>query len=197
MYCVYGDIFSGNCYKIKLLLELLQIEHEWKHVDILAGETHTEQFLAKNQNAKIPVLQIDDSTCLSESNAILNFLAEGSSFLPDHGIERARVLQWQFFEQYSHEPYIAVARYINKYLGMPKDREAEYHAKQVGGHKALQVMSISWRKLPFWLAHHQPLPTSACLPTPRWPTKVDSIFQGTRKSLDGWKISSRYLIMSA
>ncbi len=149
MYCVYGDIFSGNCYKIKLLLELLQIEHEWKHVDILAGETHTEQFLAKNQNAKIPVLQIDDSTCLSESNAILNFLAEGSSFLPDHGIERARVLQWQFFEQYSHEPYIAVARYINKYLGMPKDREAEYHAKQVGGHKALQVMEHQLEKTPF------------------------------------------------
>jgi glutathione S-transferase len=149
MYSVYGDILSGNCYKIKLLLELLQIEHEWKHVNILAGETHTDQFLAKNPNAKIPLLQIDDSTYLSESNAILNFLAEGTDFLPDQGIERARVLQWQFFEQYSHEPYIAVARYINKYLGMPKEREAEYHAKQDGGHKALQVMERQLKQIPF------------------------------------------------
>jgi len=77
---------------------------------------------------------------LWESNAILNFLADGSAWLPTDPLQRARVLQWQFFEQYSHEPFIATARYINKYLGLPKDREAEYHSKQAGGHKALGIM---------------------------------------------------------
>ncbi len=140
MYRVYGDMLSGNCYKIKLLMCLLNIEHEWQHVDIMAGETRTPEFMAINNNAKIPLLKIDDANYLSESNAILNFLAEGSEYLPDSGLARARVLQWQFFEQYSHEPYIAVARFINKFLGLPADRQQEYNDKQSGGHKALAVM---------------------------------------------------------
>jgi glutathione S-transferase len=140
MYRVYGDTQSGNCYKIKLLLELLDLKYEWIPIDILAAETHTDEFLSKNTNGKIPVLQIDESTYLSESNAILNYLAEGTEFLPASRLERANVLQWQFFEQYSHEPYIAVARFINKYLGLPPDRMDEYHSKQAGGHKALAVM---------------------------------------------------------
>jgi len=133
-------MLSGNCYKIKLLMRFLEIDHEWHHVNILDGETHTEEFVNMNSNAKIPVLQLDDSKYLCESNAILNFLAEGSSFLPDAGIERAKVLQWQFFEQYSHEPYIAVARYIKKYLGLPEDKREEFESKQQGGHKALAIM---------------------------------------------------------
>lgn len=140
MFTVYGDRLSGNCYKVKLILEFLSLPHEWVHVDILAGTTQTAGFLAMNSNGKIPVLQIDDGHYLSESNAILNFLAEGSEWLPDSGLPRARVLQWQFFEQYSHEPYIAVARYINKYLGLPEDRLAEYQSRQEGGHRALRVM---------------------------------------------------------
>lgn len=140
MYRVYGDLQSGNCYKIKLLLEFLGLAHEWQHIDILANESHTDDFLAKNANGKIPLLQVNDQDYLAESNAILNFLAENIAWLPDKGLPRARVLQWQFFEQYSHEPYIAVARYINKYLGLPADRLDEYQSKQVGGHKALQVM---------------------------------------------------------
>jgi len=139
-YRVYGDMLSGNCYKIKLIMQFLSIEHEWVHVDILAGETQTPKFGKMNVNGKIPVLEINDAEYLCESNAILNFLAEGSAFLPSGGLQRARVLQWQFFEQYSHEPYIAVARYINKYLGLPKDRQAEYESKQQGGRKALSVM---------------------------------------------------------
>lgn len=140
MYRVYGDIFSGNCYKIKLLMAFLNIEHEWQHVDILAGETRTPEFEHMNPNRKIPVLQIGDSEFLSESNAILNYLAEDTDWLPAKGIERARVLQWQFFEQYSHEPYIAVARFINKYLGLPKERKAEYLSRHEGGYKALSVL---------------------------------------------------------
>lgn len=140
MYKVYGDILSGNCYKIKLLMSFLDIDHEWIHVDILAGETRTDAFRLKNPNMKIPVLEMDDGRYLSESNAILNFLADGTVFLPADTYERALVLQWQFFEQYSHEPYIATARFINKFLGLPKEREAEYYGKQEGGHKALAIM---------------------------------------------------------
>ena len=121
-------------------MQFLEIEHEWIHDDILAEETHTPEFLRMNSNGKIPVLKIGESEYLSESNAILNYLAEYSDFLPHSGIARAKVLQWQFFEQYSHEPYIAVARYINKYLGLPEDKIEEYRSKQIGGHKALSVM---------------------------------------------------------
>ncbi len=137
---IYGDIQSGNCYKIKLLASILDLEHEWIEVDILAKETQTAEFLKKNPNGKIPLLELDDGRCLSESNAILNYLAEGSGLSSEDSFERAKILQWQFFEQYSHEPYIAVARFIAKYLGLPNDRKEEYKSKQVGGHKALKVM---------------------------------------------------------
>lgn len=140
MYKVYGDIISGNCYKIKLLMLLLDIEHEWVHIDILKGEAQTDSFKSMNPNGKIPALELDGGIHLWESNAILNFLAEGTPFLPKDLMTRARILQWQFFEQYSHEPYIAVARFIAKYLGMPAERAQEYQDKQAGGHKALAVM---------------------------------------------------------
>lgn len=137
---VYGDIQSGNCYKIKLLASLLEIDHEWIHVDILAGETRTPEFLGMNPGGKIPLLVLDDGRYLSESNAILNYLAAGTQYLPEDGFLRAQVLQWQFFEQYSHEPYIAVARFISKYLGMPEGRREEFEAKREGGDRALGVM---------------------------------------------------------
>ena len=148
---VYGDIKSGNCYKIKLLLSLLDTPHEWVHVDILQGETRSSAFLAKNPNGKIPVLELADGRCLSESNAILNFLAVGTPFLPEDRFELAKVQQWQFFEQYSHEPYIAVARYIARYLGLPESRRAEYESKQAGGHKALAVMESHLKHSPYFV----------------------------------------------
>lgn len=137
---IYADIRSGNCYKVALLCSLLRIKHQWITVDILKGETHTPEFLAKNSNGKIPLLELADSSCISESNAILNYLAEGTALLPIEAKQRALTLQWQFFEQYSHEPFIAVARYINVYLGLPEARQQEYKDLQVGGHKALSVM---------------------------------------------------------
>jgi glutathione S-transferase len=146
---IYGDIQSGNCYKIKLLCSLLDIGHEWIHMDVLGGHTRTAEFLAKNPNGKIPLLELPDGRCLSESNAILNYLAAGSRFLPTGRFELAKVQQWQFFEQYSHEPYIAVARFIAKYLGLPDNRRAEYESKQAGGHKALAVMETQLAKTSF------------------------------------------------
>jgi len=139
-YRVYGDSISGNCYKIKLLMSFLSADYEWVELDILQGETQTADFLAKNPNGKIPVLELTTGQYLFESNAILNYLAEGTAYLPSDAWEKAQVLQWQFFEQYSHEPYIAVNRFIAKYLGMPEARQAEFEAKQAGGEKALSVM---------------------------------------------------------
>lgn len=153
MYTVFGDMLSGNCYKIKLLMEFLKIPHEWVHVDILAKETYTAEFQQMNPNARIPVVKLTQETYLWESNAILNYFAENSEFLPQDRYERAKVLQWQFFEQYSHEPYIATARYINKYLGLPKEREAEYYGKQAGGHKALAVMDTHLANHKFFLGN--------------------------------------------
>lgn len=137
---IYGDSQSGNCYKVKLVCHLLELEYEWVDVDILSGETRTEQFLSCNPNGKIPLLDLGDEGYLAESNAIINYLASGSSLYPSDALSQARIQQWQFFEQYSHEPYIAVARFINKYLGLPSERAEEYAAKQAGGHKALKVM---------------------------------------------------------
>ncbi|WP_461536271.1 glutathione S-transferase family protein [Spongorhabdus nitratireducens] len=148
-YRVYGDLQSGNCYKVKLLLEHLGLDYEWMPVDILAGDTQTAEFLQMNPAGKIPLLELPDGTYLSESNAILYYLAEGSPWLPEDRLQRATVLQWMFFEQYSHEPCIAVARFIEKYLGLPDERREEYVSKQQGGYKALQVMEQQLEKTSF------------------------------------------------
>ena len=154
MYKVYGDYRSGNCYKIKLMLELLGLPYDWVAVDILKGETQSEAFLAKNPNGKIPVLELEDGTCLWESNAILNFLADGSEFLPTEPRLRTQVLQWQFFEQYSHEPYVAVARFIQLYQGLPAERQKEYEECHVRGYKALKVMELQLSRTSYLVGEH-------------------------------------------
>ncbi|PPI79167.1 glutathione S-transferase family protein [Marinobacter flavimaris] len=146
---IYGDTQSGNCYKVQLICQLLNIDHQWIDVDILAGDTKSDDFLKKNANGKIPLLELNSGETLSESNAIINYLAFGSDLYPNDRLAQARVLQWQFFEQYSHEPFIAVARFINKYLGLPADKADEYAAKQTGGHKALHVMEQQLAQTPF------------------------------------------------
>jgi glutathione S-transferase len=137
---VYGDLQSGNCYKVKLLLAQLGLPHAWVHVDILRKQNLTAEFLAKNPNGKIPLLEIEKGVYLPESNAILHCLAECTALLPSARLEHAQVLQWLFFEQYSHEPYIAVARYIVRYLGRPEQHEARLQEKMAPGHAALRVM---------------------------------------------------------
>ena len=150
---VYGDVHSGNCYKLKLLCSLLSIQHQWIAVDILKGESQTAEFLRMNPNGKIPLLVTDTDEYLAESNAILFYLAKNSHFLPQDDFQQAQVLQWQFFEQYSHEPYIAVTRFIARYLGLPEDRKAEYESKQSGGYQALDVMENQLQKTPFMVGN--------------------------------------------
>jgi glutathione S-transferase len=134
-----------------LLTSILELQHEWIDVDILKGETRSAWFLEKSPNGKIPILELDDGRVLSESNAIMHYLAASSSLIPTSQYSFASLLQWQFFEQYSHEPYIAVARYINIYLGMPEARRAEFESKQAGGYRALAVMEAQLKNTPFLL----------------------------------------------
>ncbi|MDE0031996.1 MAG: glutathione S-transferase family protein [Deltaproteobacteria bacterium] len=137
---LYDNHLSGNGYKPRLLLAHLGRTYERVEVDILTGETRTPEFLAINPNGRIPVLELEDGTCIAESNAILFFLAEGSRFLPSAKLARALCLQWMFFEQYSHEPCIAVARHWIQHVEMTEAQRAQLPAKQEGGRAALAVM---------------------------------------------------------
>ena len=148
---IYGDSRSGNCYKIQLLLSLLGKTCEWVEIDIMKGETRAPSFLEKSPNVKIPLLELDDGRVLSESNAIMHYIAFNTPLVPSSPYQSSKLLQWQFFEQYSHEPYIAVARYINVYLGLPAEKKAEYDAKQAGGYRALAVMEHQLSLTPFLL----------------------------------------------
>ena len=136
----HGDSISGNCYKLQLVCSELDADYVWHEMDILAGDTRTPKFLALNPNGKVPLMVLTDGRILPESNAILSYLADGSALEGIDRYARANVLQWLFFEQYSHEPYIATSRFITKYLNSPPERQADLEAKQPGGYKALAVM---------------------------------------------------------
>ena len=137
---VYGMKASGNCFKIQLLMEQLGLPCRWIEVNSATGETRTAAFLAKNPNGKVPLLELDDGRTLGESNAILGFLAEGSPLLPIDPWQRAKVNQWLFWEQYSHEPYIAVARFIMGWLPEDHPRRGELPRLRERGRQALQLM---------------------------------------------------------
>ncbi len=134
----FGD--SGNGYKVRLLLAQLGRPYELVPIDILKGESRTAEFLARNPAGKIPVLELDDGTCLAESNAILFHLAEGTRFLPEDPLDRARVLQWMFFEQYAHEPNIATSRFWLRHAERTAWHEARLADKKTAGEAALRVM---------------------------------------------------------
>ena len=149
---VFGDIQSGNCFKVKLLLQHLGLEHAWVAVDILKKETRTPSFLRINPRGQIPVLEITPGTYLTESNAILHYLAEGSEFLPTDRLAHAEVLQWMFFEQYTHEPSVASARFIVRYLGRPPEHEALLQRRIADGYQALEVMEQHLRSRPYFVS---------------------------------------------
>jgi len=140
MIALYGMSVSGNCHKTRLLCEQLGRAYRWIEIDSAHGETRTPEYLAKNPNGKVPMLELDDGRILVESNAILCYLAEGTSFLPDDAWQRAQALSWMFFEQYSHEPCIAVARFICGWTPKDSPRRAELPKLRERGDQALAVM---------------------------------------------------------
>ena len=114
---VYGDSISGNCLKVKWVLERLDIPYRWIETAVLQGETRTPNFLAMNPAGQVPTVILEDGRPLAQSNAIISHLAEGSSLIPRDAYARAKMTEWLFWEQYSHEPYVAVARFQVAYLG--------------------------------------------------------------------------------
>jgi glutathione S-transferase len=152
MTVLYNYAPSGNGYKVVLLLRQLGVPFERVEVDANAGGTRTPEFLALNPNGKIPALVLDDGTVLAESNAILWYLAEGTPFVPADRLGRAQALQWMFFEQYSHEPYIAVARNWLGHLGLDEHRARDLPEKQQRGTAALGVMERHLAKRSFFVA---------------------------------------------
>jgi len=153
---LHDSASSGNAYKVRLLLTQLGIAFERIEYDIDHGATRTPEFLrAKNPNGRVPVLELDDGRCLPESNAIICYLAEGTRFLPGDSSERwlrAQVLQWLFFEQYSHEPNIATVRYwITHKVQMTAERQAALPGKRKAGNAALAVMDGHLRNRNFFV----------------------------------------------
>lgn len=136
---LYNVAYSGNSYKVRLLLAQLAIACELVEVDILRNESRTPEFLKINPNGRTPVLD-DDGFVLAESNAILAYLARGTKFLPDDRQRWGLVFQWLFFEQYSHEPYIATSRFLLQHKPDSSERAAALAVRRDGGWAALKVM---------------------------------------------------------
>jgi glutathione S-transferase len=154
MISVYGMNDSGNCYKPRLLLA--KLGRPFRHVETASGSgTKSAAFLAKNPNGRAPILELEDGRIIAESNAILLYLAEGTRFLPADPYERALAYQWLFFEQYSHEPYIAVRRALLVYPHRAAEATPEkLAATLVGGEKALGVMEEQLNKTPFFAGNN-------------------------------------------
>jgi glutathione S-transferase len=135
---VFGTSTSGNCHKVRMVLDITGQPYAWREIDVMKAETRTPEFLKLNPNGKVPVVQLDDGSTLAESNAILWYFGEGSALIPDDRLQRARMLQWMFFEQYTHEPAIAVARFIRVFL--QRDDDPRLPDLLVRGQRALTVM---------------------------------------------------------
>ncbi|WP_283104695.1 glutathione S-transferase family protein [Shewanella olleyana] len=149
MITVYGDEKSGNCYKIKLTLNLLNINYQWQNVDLMKGETKTAEFLAKSPQGKLPIIELADGRVLAESNAIIGYLAKDSMLIPNDEFDKALMYQWMFYEQYTHEPCIAVARFIQLYQNMPAERQSEYEALHAKGGQILTLLNEQLSDKPF------------------------------------------------
>lgn len=135
---IYGDMGSGNCLKVKHTADFLGLAYEWVNIDIMRGESRTPDYLAVNPAGQVPTVIFDDGRALSQSNAIILHLAEGSALVPKDAFERAKVNELLFWEQYSHEPYVAVCRYQMVYLGKPKEEREAWRVER--GEAALDLM---------------------------------------------------------
>ena len=142
MFTLYGNSGSGNCHKVQFVADYLNIPYTWTEVDVIAGDTKTDDFLAINPAAQVPVIRWPDGRVLAQSNAIMLYLAEqaGSDLIPSDAFARAQMHSWLFWEQYSHETAIAVRRFKKHYLNLPDDEiDPDLLAK---GRRALGVMEL-------------------------------------------------------
>jgi len=137
---LYNNPISGNCYKVRLLLAHLGTDYERREVDVIDRSNRKELLGGLNPALRVPTLVLDDGRPLAESNAILWYLGESTPFVPDDRYERSQVLQWLFFEQYEHEPSIAVSRFMLAYSGKPEVFEPRREEMNRAGHRALKAM---------------------------------------------------------
>ncbi|MEO7325728.1 MAG: glutathione S-transferase family protein [Dokdonella sp.] len=140
MITVYGYSPSGNCHKLRMLLGQLGRDYRWVETDSAHGATRTPEYLARNPNGRVPMIEADDGRIMVESNAILCWLAEGTHYFGGDSWQRAQTLSWMFFEQYSHEPYVAVARFICGWTPIDSPRRADLSTLRERGNQALAVM---------------------------------------------------------
>lgn len=142
MLTLYDNLMSGNGFKVRLILKLTGHDYDYVHIDILKGESRTPDYLAKiNPNGRIPALKFDDGRVLAESNAILCYMAEGTRFMPTDPWQKAQMMSWLFFEQYSHEPNIAVLRFWHHVRSDFSEQEKQLMPqKEKAGYAALDIM---------------------------------------------------------
>jgi glutathione S-transferase len=162
---IYGDKLSGNCQKVRIVADFMRVPYEWIDVDVTKGETHTPEFLARNQFGQVPTVALSDGRYLAQSNAIVLHLARGGSLVPTEPFARAKVDEWMFWEQYSHEPYVAVARFHMFYR---KESAATRDAKVVErGEKALDLLERWFGAHRFLVDDHVSAADVAVLPYTR------------------------------
>ncbi len=191
MLTVYGDIRSGNCLKVKWLLDRLGRDYRWVETDVMSGATRSAEFLARNPAGQVPAVVLEDGRVLAQSNAIIGWLGEGTAFIPADPWDRARMYEWLFWEQYSHEPFIAVVRFQRLLAGRRAD-EIEPRLME-RGHAALARMEAALTGAD-WLvgggptladlalvaytrvAHEGDFDLAACPAIQRWIMRVEGAF---------------------
>ena len=163
---IYGDTISGNCLKVKFVCDLLGIPYRWIETSVLKSETRTPEFLKLNPAGQVPLVQWPDGRVLAQSDAIIFHLAEGSSLIPSDAYERAQMLQWMFWEQYSHETAIAVRRFHKSELKKP-EHEID-PSLMPKGERALGVMNDHLAARPYFVAGKLTLADIALVAYTRW-----------------------------
>ena len=136
---IHGDLISGNCLKVKYTADFLGLRYAWVPVDVVKGDTRAPAFLRLNPQGQVPVVEFEDGRCLAQSNAIIRYLARDSALLPKDAFAQAKVDELLFWEQYNHEPYVAVCRFQMLYLGKPKEAREGWRVER--GEKALDYMN--------------------------------------------------------
>jgi len=183
MLTVYGDIRSGNCLKVKWLLDRLGRDYRWVETDVMSGATRSADFLARNPAGQVPAVVLEDGRVLAQSNAIIGWLGEGTAFIPADPWDRARMYEWLFWEQYSHEPYVAVARFQVRYRG--RDPDTLEPALIERAEAALDRLESALSGSPWLVGDAFSLADMALLPYTRFAPEA-GLDLSRRKSLAAW-----------